>query len=154
MRFRHVDVRLTKVMSQCSVCQANPGSHSFYKIRETDDHAWFYTHDASVVDRNIERILHHMESEIQAFELASPLKAWSWCFDSHEFYMRWDTMNLSYQLLTWLTKHERKLRFIRIVRPNAMIKFVIQSIQPFLSERLQTMIQVREEDEKTSLNVA
>ena len=137
-------------------------SHSF-RIIETEikeekvnnkiikiEYAWFYTNEKEVIDRIPESIVNHIRYELQRFhsgqtnvEGYETHRMWSWYYDAREFQMDLSAMDTFFRLLDIFVQFGSTLQQIHI-KPNQMIKTMLELVQPLLPEFIRDMIYVEE----------
>lgn len=128
---------------QCPICKDDPTSHSLRKMRETHDCVYFYTCPAQASKYNdIEGIINHYRGVLS--EIPHD-KNWIWIFDASGFSMKHAMeFTLARRMATLITdEFGDSLRKIYVVRPTKFISITINIVYPFLSERIQNMIEIR-----------
>jgi hypothetical protein len=124
----------------CPKCAAEPGSHSFTKIKEQDDGtAVFYTcpSKAKCLDDN-EGIIAHYDGFLQD----NGTKPWILIFDSQGFNVE-HTLNikLTMDLVKLINnKYSENLTKIIIINPTWHINATLKMVMPFLSEKVRKLI--------------
>jgi len=124
----------------CPKCHAEPGSHSFSKIKEQPDGtAVFYTcpSKAKCLDDN-EGIIAHYDGLLQD----NGKNPWILIFDSQGFNVE-HTLNikLTMDLVKLINNnYSENLTKIIIINPTWHIKATIKMVSPFLSEKVRNLI--------------
>ncbi len=116
------------------------------------EYAWFYTNEEEVVDRTPELIVNHIRNELREFHSVvhdhknDPFethKMWSWYYDAREFQMDLNAMDTFLRLLEIFVQYGSTLQQIRI-KPNQMIKTMLELVQPMLPDTMREMIFLEE----------
>lgn len=117
----------------CPICEVEPGSHSFYKIDETDNIEYYYTCPARALKYyDVEGIVAHYDGMLQNINSGNK---WYWIFDCSGF----DIQHLmEYQIGIQLailisSKYSENLNKICIINPNWYIYTMVTLVWPFLS---------------------
>jgi hypothetical protein len=116
------------------------------------EYAWFYTNELEVVDRTPELIVNHIRNELREFHTVvhdhkndpnETHKMWSWYYDAREFQMDLNAMDTFLRLLEIFVQYGSTLQQIRI-KPNQMIKTMLQLVHMMLPETMRDMIFLEE----------
>ena len=122
----------------CQHCIPNQ-VHSFRIVERKDNHAWFYTNEAEVLERTPEFIFHHIKEELEVYHSSTTQPKWSWYYDAREFVMDLFAMDLFLRLLEIFVQYGSTLQQIKII-PNEMMKMMLQLVTPMLPEHIRNMI--------------
>lgn len=124
----------------CPRCAAEPGSHSFYKVKETAEGiSVFYTCPAKAKYYNdYDGIMKHYDGMLNE----NGSKPWMWIFDSNGFSIE-HTLNIRLakdlaQLIN--NKYSSNLKKIIIVNPTWHINITLGVVMPFLDQRIKKLI--------------
>lgn len=127
----------------CPICRDDPTSHSLRKTRETSDCVYYYTCPAQASKYNdVEGIMNHYRGVLS--EIPSD-KEWVWVFDASGFGMKHAMeFTLARRMATLITEEfGHSLRKIYVVRPTTFISITMNVVWPFLTTRIQNLIEIR-----------
>jgi len=133
----------------CPLCALDAECHSLNKISEKEDIIYYYTCPSKAkMYYDVEGIINHyngMLSEIPEN------KEWIWIFDSKDFGLKHALQtNVAIELGKLLSsKFSGNLRKIIIINPSIYISITHKLIIPFLSKKIQSIIEI----DKKSKNV-
>jgi len=119
--------------SICEACARDPSSHSFKKLKESNDHVLYYTNPSRAKSyTDTEGILTHYDNVLQTLGN----KRWSWIFDSDGFDWRHAMeIQTGIGLAKLITRtYQDKLERITIINPTWHIHVMLMIVLPFLSE--------------------
>jgi hypothetical protein len=127
----------------CPLCEKDPTSHSFSKIREMDGIAIFYTSPAK--SKNIDRkdILQHYDITLRQ----NREQRWIWIFDCEKFPI---SHMLDFQMPIELAKLIREkyattLEKIVIINPTFFIRLLLNFVSIFLTDEMKHRIYISEQ---------
>ncbi len=124
----------------CPKCLAEPGSHSFYKMKETKEGiSVFYTCPAKTKYPNDNQgIMEHYAGIMED----NGSKPWIWIVDSNGFSMEHAlNISLAKDLAKMINdKYSHNLKKIIIVNPTWHINTTLAVVKPFLSDRVNQLI--------------
>jgi hypothetical protein len=124
---------------QCPVCLADPTSHSFRILNETDDVIYYYTCPAKASKYNDrDGILAHYDGELTQ----KGDKKWVWIFDSEGFDMIHALeVKLAIDMALLINgKHSASLEKICVINPTIFTSIIVNVIWPFLGYHLRSII--------------
>lgn len=122
----------------CPICAINPGSHSFYKLKETiDNKSIFYTCPAKATRHDdYEGIVAHYEGMLND----NGNQPWIWIFDCRGFSLiHAEQVRISIAIAKLINKSE-SLKKIIITNATWHINTTLTIVQPFLSQRIKNLI--------------
>ena len=128
---------------QCPICLDDPSSHSLRKMRETPDCIYYYTCPAQASKYNdTEGIINHYRGVLSEIP---DRKEWIWIFDASGFTFKHAMeYTLATRIATLITEEfSESLRKIYVVHPTTFISITINVVYPFLSRKIQNMIEIR-----------
>lgn len=117
----------------CPICKKVPGSHSFYKIDETNCIEYYYTCPAKASKYNdVDGIVAHYDGMLK--HIAHGNK-WYWIFDCSDFDIQHlMEYQIGIQLATLISsKYSYNLEKICIINPNWYIYCMVSFVWTFLS---------------------
>ena len=125
----------------CAICEQNPDSHSFKKIKEKNGVSVFYAKpSAGKLYKDTDGILTHINNALAA----NGDKKWICIIDGEGFDIRHaaevTTGMALFELIT--QKYGTKLVEIKLINPTWHIKCVINAVRAFASEELQSKLTV------------
>lgn len=124
----------------CPKCTAEPGSHSFLKLKETAEGiSVFYTCPANARYYNdYDGIMAHYDGMLNE----NGDKPWMWIFDSRGFSAEHAlNIRLAKDLALLINnKYGRNLKKIIIVNPTWHINLTLGIVMPFLDQRIKKLI--------------
>ena len=128
---------------RCTVCEAEPGSHSLREIGVRDGTVIFYTCPAEAKRYNdYEGIMRHYEDTFD--ERIGDGTPWIWVFDCKDFTLKHLVeINVSIGIISLITtRFLDNLQKIIVVNPYWIVEFTMNLLRPFMSESLRLKIQV------------
>ena len=131
----------------CKICELEPNSHSFKKIREEDNISVFYTCPAKATKHNDhDGIISHYKGIMDEHGD----KPWIWIFDSIDFTIK---HAMEIKIATSLAKlindnYSKNLKKLVILNPTWHIRATLKIVSPFLSDHVKNLIKI---DEKNSI---
>ena len=125
----------------CEICKKYPDSHSFYKIKETNDGvSVFYTCPAKAkLHDDYDGILNHYNGMLQN----NGNKPWIWIFDAKGFSIKHAMeVNISIAIAKLISSkpYSDNLQKIIIANPTWHINTTLKIIMPFLGENVKNKI--------------
>lgn len=124
----------------CRRCATEPGSHSFYKVKETDNGiSVYYTCPSKALHYNdYDGILEHYDGILND----NGSKPWIWIFDSMGFSIEHAiNIRLAKDLAKLINnKYSSNLKKIIIVNPTWHINLTLYVVMPFLDEKVKKLI--------------
>jgi len=130
----------------CKICEAEPGSHSFSKIREENNISVFYTCPYKSIKYNdYDGIISHYKGIMDEHGD----KPWIWIFDSVNFSIKhFLEIKIAISLSKLINNYSKNLKKIVILNPTWHIRATLNIVKPFLSENVTKIIKI---DEKNSI---
>lgn len=131
----------------CKICESEPGSHSFSKIREEDNISVFYTCPSKSIKYNDhDGIISHYKGIMDEHGD----KPWIWIFDSVNFSIKHAMeIKISISLSKLINdNYSKNLKKLVILNPTWHIRTTLNLVNPFLSENVKKIIKI---DEKNSI---
>lgn len=123
----------------CPICSADPTSHSFRKLSETEDIIYYYTCPAKASKYNDrEGILAHYDGELAQ----KGDKKWIWIFDSEGFDMKHALeAQLAIEMAMLInSKYSMSLEKICVINPTLFTSITVNVIWPFIGSYLRSII--------------
>jgi len=127
----------------CQICFEEPGSHSFYFLKEENDINYYCTCPSKASKYwDTEGIVNHY-TEILELNGSKP---WIWIFDSTDFGLKHSLqIGVALGILNLLKeKYGNYLQEIQIINPSNYIKSMYNILVPFLSQNLVDIIKWHE----------
>lgn len=122
----------------CPICAVTPDSHSFIRLRESNDVVYFYTCPAKAIryDDKVGILYHYsgMLTELNG-------KSWSWIFDSADFGLKhYLQISIAIELAKLVSRYSSTLKKIFIVNPTWHIRMTLAVVWPFLNSSVRNSI--------------
>jgi hypothetical protein len=129
----------------CKICQSEPNSHSFSKIKDEDNISVFYTCPAkSIKHDDHDGIMQHYTGMMDEHGD----KPWIWIFDSIDFSIKHAMeIKIAISLAKLINYYSKNLKKIVILNPTWHIHVTLKLVLPFLSNDVKKLIKI---DEKNS----
>jgi hypothetical protein len=128
----------------CETCAQQPLSHSFRKLKETEESILYYTNPSkAILYQDTEGILSHYRKELNRLGT----KRWKWIFDSDGFDWK-HAMEVRTGIgLAKLISQEfaESLEDITIINPSWYITGMMMVVWPFLKEDIKHKITVKDD---------
>jgi hypothetical protein len=124
-------------MSDCEICRAMPGSHSFMRLAEgVGGEVYYYTCPGAAIKYNdLDGIIKHYTLELD--KLGG--KDWVWILDGTGFSMKHALeLQLAIELSGLVEKY--KVSKICVINPNIYVKIIKSGIWLFLSSSMRDRI--------------
>ena len=125
---------------KCSICDANPNSHSFEKIDQIDDVAIFYSCPGKIVNEESSNVVKHYQDTLDEYMT----EKWTWIIDSKSYKLKQSLhTNSAMKIIRLISRPEYldKLQNIIIVKANNQFKTIINILWLFLSKNIKEKIQ-------------
>ncbi len=129
----------------CPLCALQPASHSLKIVEEKGNVLYFYTCPAeATLYFDVDGIINHYNGVLS--EIPSD-REWIWIFDSFEFSLKHALQfNVAIELAKLIsTKFSKNLKKVIIINPTIFINFTYRLLQPFLNEKLLSVIDMNTE---------
>jgi hypothetical protein len=122
----------------CEICKKCPNSHSFTKIKETNDEVFYYTCPSDATNNETEGIKYHFNGELSGIKE----KKWIWTLDLKNFGIKdLFAINNFIEITKIVTeKYSKNLEKINIINQNLYTEIIFNLIKPILNERLRTIV--------------
>lgn len=124
----------------CPICNIDPSSHSFTKLRETDNLIYFYACPSKAkLYFDKEGILNHYTGMLNEIPKG---KKWVWIFDSNEFgFKHIINFDIAIELAKLISTFNETLERIIIINPTFYISHTYTIIYPFLHSKIKKLIE-------------
>jgi hypothetical protein len=125
----------------CSICDADPTSHSFVHLgKEGGTHIFYSCPAVATKYKDSEGIIIHFDKTLEHYQCNR--EPWKWIFDGYNFELRHTfEIGTAIGLAKLITaKYSTHLLEIHIVNSNWYIRIALNIVLPFLNERIQNII--------------
>lgn len=128
--------------TQCLQCQSMPLTHSFYILEENDTEAIFYSgeHHVPHVDRKVDTTIKHIRGELEYFSKRAPHKTWRLILDAKDQEFRWDSIELTMEMIQVVTDYKSTFKGLRITQLEESMISMIEYCKPFVPSEWMEMI--------------
>jgi CRAL/TRIO domain len=136
---------------KCTVCEAEPESHSLREVGVTADGVViFYTCPAEAKKYNdYDGIMRHYEDTFE--DRIGDGTPWIWVFDCKGFTLRHLVeINVAIGIVSLVTRFSENLQKIVVVNPYWIVQLTMNLLRPFMSEALRLKIQIAGKAENES----
>jgi hypothetical protein len=126
----------------CPFCALDPLSHSLIEIIESNNTIYYYTCPSKAkLYFDVKSILHHYAGVLSQIP---ENKQWIWIFDSTDFDMKhFLQIDVGIELAKLISKKfSKNLQKIIIINPNIYISSVYKIVNPFLNEKLRSIVEL------------
>jgi len=133
----------------CPVCQVDPTSHSFRKLRgnlDADGLAVFYTCPSQATKyQDVDGIIAHYEGMLSDHQG----KPWIWILDGQGFGLKHMTdTQVAFALVRFLNRYTTTLRKVIVINPTWHIRGLYNILWPFLSDSWRQLVEFKEESKQ------